>query len=150
VKRLPFLVAAIVLAAGCGGGSGAAPSEEPGRAMQRLVKYELAGQLERSYEMLVREQRALVARKDYVRCRPGPPISGIAVLVLGVSDETIDVPELGRTKTKAVHWRITIPDAAGNDMNQSDTGHLIAQDGEWRWTLSPSSLASFKQRVCPY
>jgi hypothetical protein len=118
--------------------------------MQRLVKYELAGQLARSYEMLVREQRAVVARKDYLRCRPGPPISGIAVLVLGVDDETIDVPALGQTKTKAVRWRITVPDAAGNDMSQSDTGHLIAQDGKWRWTLSASSFESFKERVCPY
>ena len=152
MKRVALVVAAVLLVAGCGGrssGSGA-PSEEPARAMQRLVKYELAGQLERSYEMLVREQRAVVPRKDYLRCRPGPAISGIAVLVLGVDDETIDVPALGRTKTKAVHWRITVPDATGNDMSQSDTGHLIAQDGEWRWTLSPSSFESFKQRVCPY
>ena len=151
MKGLPLIVAAVLLAAGCGGGgSGSAPSEEPARAMQRLVKYELAGQLERSYDMLVREQRAVVPRHDYLRCRPGPPISGIAVLVLGVEDETIDVPALGPTKTKAVHWRITVPDATGNDMSQSDTGHLIAQDGEWRWTLSPSSFESFKQRVCPY
>lgn len=118
--------------------------------MQRLVKYELAGQLDRSYSMLVRQQRAVVARKDYVRCRPGPAMSGITVLVLGVDDETINVPALGPTKTKAVHWRITVPDASGNDMTQSDTGHLIAQDGKWRWTLSPSSFESFKQRVCPY
>ena len=98
----------------------------------------------------MREQRAIVARSDYVRCKPGPPMSGITVLVLGVKDEVMDVPELGRTTTKAVRWRISLPDAQGNDITQADTGHLIAQDGEWRWTLSPASLASFKQRTCPY
>jgi hypothetical protein len=153
VKRLPLVFAALALFSGCGGSGGggaASPSEEPARAMQRLVQYELAGQLERSYAMLVREQRAIVTRSDYVRCRPGPPMSGIAVIVLGVTDETIDVPALGKTKTKAVRWRISLPDAEGNDITQADTGHLIAQDGEWRWTLSPASFASFKQRVCPY
>jgi hypothetical protein len=152
VQRLLPFAAALVLVAGCGGrgGGAGAPSEEPGRAMQRLVTYELAGQLERSYAMLVREQRAIVARSDYVRCKPGPPMSGITVLVLGVKDEVMDVPELGRTTTKAVRWRISLPDAQGNDITQADTGHLIAQDGEWRWTLSRPSLASFKQRTCPY
>ena len=149
MKRLPLVVTMVLLVAGCGGRSAQGPKEEPARAMQRLIKYELGGQLDRSYSMLVREQRALVARKDYVRCRPGPAMSGVTVLVLGVSDETVDVPVLGRTKTKAVRWRITVPDATGNAMTQSDTGHLIAQDGQWRWTLSPSSLESFKQRTCP-
>jgi hypothetical protein len=149
VKHLGLL-AATLLAAGCGATGGAAPSEEPGRAMQRLIKYELAGRLEQSYAMLVRQQRAVVEKNLYVRCPPGPPISGVTVLVLAVSDETIEVPALGPTKTKAVRWRMTLPDAQGNPLSQSDTGHLIAQDGQWRWTLSKSSFESFKQRVCPY
>jgi hypothetical protein len=148
VKRLAFLAVAVVAAAGCGGRGG--PTEEPGLAMQRLIKYELAGQLERSYAMLVREQRQVVSQELYVRCPPGPPIAGVTVLVLDVKDETIDVPALGRTKTKAVHWRMTLPDAQGDPITQSSTGHLIAQEGHWRWTLSQSSFASFKQRVCPY
>jgi hypothetical protein len=148
VKRLGLL-AATLLAAGCGA-EGGTPSEEPGRVMQRLIKYELAGRLEQSYAMLVRQQQAVVEKNLYVRCPPGPPISGVTVLVLGVSDETIEVPGLGRTKTKAVRWRMTLPDAQGNPLSQSDTGHLIAQDGHWRWTLSKSSFESFKQRVCPY
>jgi hypothetical protein len=147
VKRLALL-AVLLATAGCGGSGG--PAEEPGLAMQRLIKYELAGQLERSYAMLVREQRQIVSQALYVRCPPGPPIAGVTVLVLGVKDETIDVPALGRTKTKAVRWRMTLPDAQGDPITQSSTGHLIAQEGEWRWTLSASSFASFKQRVCPY
>jgi hypothetical protein len=147
VKRLAILAGALLVTAGCGGRG---PAEEPGRAMQRLIEYELAGQLERSYAMLVREQRAVVSQDLYVRCPPGPPIAGVTVLVLGVKDETIDVPALGRTKTKAVRWRMTLPDAQGDPITQSSTGHLIAQEGEWRWTLSPASFASFKQRVCPY
>ena len=148
MKRLAFLALALVAAAGCGGRGN--PAEEPGRAMQRLIEYELAGQLERSYAMLVREQREVVSQALYVRCPPGPPIAGVTVLVLDVKDETIDVPALGRTKTKAVHWRMTLSDAQGDPITQSSIGHLIAQEGHWRWTLSPASFASFKQRVCPY
>jgi hypothetical protein len=67
-----------------------------------------------------------------------------------VRHETCDVPAIAPTKTKAVRWRMTLPDAQGDPITQSSTGHLIAQEGQWRWTLSAASFASFKQRVCPY
>ena len=70
----------------------------------------------------------------------------MTVVILGVRDETIDVPTLGRTPTKAVRWRMTFPAAQGDPLVQASTGHLIAQEGEWRWTLTRGSLESFKQR----
>ena len=149
VKRIAAFTAILALT-GCAGGPSGGPAEQPGTAMQRLIKYELAGELEQSYAMLVREQREIVSKELYVRCPPGPPIAGVTVLVLGVQDETIDVPALGRTRTKAVRWRMTLPDAQGDPITQSSTGHLIEQEGEWRWTLSKGSFESFKQRTCPY
>jgi hypothetical protein len=149
VKRVAACAAVLALA-GCGGMGSGSPSEQPGEAMQRLIKYELAGELELSYAMLVREQREIVSKELYVRCPPGPPIAGVTVLVLGVEDETIDVPALGRTRTKAVRWRMTLPDVQGDPIMQSSTGHLIEQEGEWRWTLSRGSFESFKQQTCPY
>jgi hypothetical protein len=153
VKLLPAAtLALVVVAAGCGGGGGkfeATPAEDPGQAFTRLVHQELSGQLGRSYGMLVRAQRKVVPRSLYVSCPPGPPVDG-EVVVLKVFDEEFPVPQIGRTQTKAVNWRLTVhPPNGGDAITLSRKGHLIAEDGEWRWTLSKKSLASFRAGVCP-
>jgi hypothetical protein len=54
MRRRVVLVAAVGVLADCGGGDStgqAAPSEQPGRAMVRLVQHELNGRLERPYGM---------------------------------------------------------------------------------------------------
>ena len=66
--------------------------------------------------------------------------------IVGVQDEEISVPALGKTKTKAVSYLIDFHD--GTDPIRS-TGHLIAQDGKWRWTLSPASFDSLSGGSCP-
>ena len=116
--------------------------------MIRLVHHELAGRLGASWAMLVREHREVVARDLYVSCPPGPPIDELRAEVLGVEDEVTAIPVLGRIRTKAVQWRFV---SRGEDGLESptSTGHLIAQDGEWRWTLSRQSLAAFRAGNCP-
>jgi hypothetical protein len=153
VKHLPAAaLALVVVAAGCGGGgsgSAAAPAEDPSQAFTRLVHQELSGQRESSYRMLVRAQREVVPRSLYVSCSPGSPIDG-EVVVVKVFDEEFAVPQLGRTQTKAVKWRLIVhPPDGGDPITLSRKGHLIAEDGEWRWTLSPKSFASFRAGVCP-
>jgi hypothetical protein len=145
---LPLLA---LLAAACGSSSSgnATPSEDPSRAMVRLVRLELTGQLAGSYSMLVREQREAISHDLYVHCPPGMPRSDVRVLVLGTHDELFDVPALGKVKTKAVRYEMSIPDASGHRMTITDTGHLIAQDGHWRWTLSQSSLSALLAGACP-
>ena len=44
---------------------------------------------------------------------------------------------------------MSIPDAKGDRMRITDTGHLVAQGGEWRWTLSQRSLSAFLAGACP-
>lgn len=152
VKRALAGVAIVVTLAGCGGADRPAgqPAEDPREAMTRVIRYELIGNLEGSYAMLVREQRRIVDRALYVRCPPGPPLEDVHIAVLGVKDELFHVPALGRTPTKAVRWRLFIGDANGEPISESSVGHLIAQDGEWRWTLSARSFLQLKNRSCPY
>lgn len=154
MRLAPVLAAAIALAAlaaGCGStaGSGASPAEDPGRAMVRLVQHELAGELGSSYAMLVKEQRKAIDHDLYVHCPPGLPRKDVRVLILGVHDELFEVPALGKVQTKAVTYEMSIPDAKGDRMRVSDTGHLIAQDGHWRWTLSQRSLSALLVGACP-
>ncbi|SRR6266540_1230464 len=152
-RILPLAVALAALAAGCGGSTktaaGGAPGEDPGEAMIRLVRHELAGELGSSYSMLVREQREAVDHDLYVHCPPGPRRTDVRIVVLGVTNEIYNVPVVGKVDTKAVRYEMSIPDANGDRMRVSDTGHLIAQDGEWRWTLSPQSLSALLAGVCP-
>lgn len=63
----------------------------------------------------------------------------------GDRDEQATIPVLGKTKTKAVVFRIAFHD--GTDPIVS-TGHLIAQDGHWRWTLSAASFDSLSGGRC--
>ena len=153
MKRLAGAFAAIVLVAGCGslggGSDDAVPVDDPGQAMIVLIQHELAGRLGHSWALLVREQRAVVDRALYVRCPNGLPIDDAEIVVLGVTDEEFTVPALGRTLTKAVRWRMTVPQPGTDPVTYDRTGHLIAQDGKWRWTLSKQTFASYRAGVCP-
>jgi hypothetical protein len=146
------VLATVCALAGCGGsgsGGAAAPDEAPGHAMVRLVQDELHGRRASSYAMLVKEQRKAVDRDLYVRCSPGLPRDDVRVLILHVRDQLFDVPSLGRVATKAVTYEMSIPGANGDRIRTTDTGHLIAQDGVWRWTLSRRSLSALLVGACP-
>jgi hypothetical protein len=152
VSRLVVALALVALAAGCAGfgDDDGDPEESPARAMARVIRHELAGRLGSSWALLVREQREAVGRELYVSCRPGPAVDDADVTVLGVRDEVFSVPALGRTDTKAVRWRMTVRSPEEEEpLVLSRTGHLIAQDGAWRWTLSEDSFAAFRAGACP-
>ena len=142
------LAALLGVVAGCGGSSSAAPKEDPGQVMQAVVRHELSGEQSFTYKMLVREQRKVVSASLYKSCVPGPKMaaSDVSVGILHIGDEAFRVPGLGKTKTKAVRYKIDFHD--GTDPIVS-TGHLIAQDGHWRWTLSSASFHSFSAGSCP-
>jgi hypothetical protein len=145
-------LACVAVSAGCRGTGTASPGdpgEDPGAAMVRLVHHEFAGRQESSYAMLVREQREAVDHDLYVKCKPGLPTTDVRVLVLGVQDEPFNVPVLGRIDTKAVRYEMSVPDAGGKRITTVDKGHLIAQDGQWRWTLSERSLSALLAGACP-
>ena len=152
MRRTFVLFAAAFVLAGCGASGssdGAAPDEAPGKAMVRLVQHEFHGQLGNSYAMLVNEQRKEVDRDLYVQCTPSPPRDDVRVLILGVRDQMFDVPAIGRVATKAVTYEMSIPDAKGHRVRTTDTGHLVAQEGRWRWTLSQRSLSALLAGACP-
>jgi hypothetical protein len=146
---LAALAVLVVAAAGCGGGGEAVPSEDPGTVMVTVIRYELLGRRADSWKMLVREQRRAIPSGFYTSCSPGPAVRDADVSVLGVRDELFSVPALGRTGTKAVSYRLTIRSGGSDPTVISHTGHLIAQEGHWRWTLSAGSFQSFRQGFCP-
>jgi hypothetical protein len=117
--------------------------------MVRIVQHELTGRRGDSWNLLVREQREVIDRRLYVRCSPGDPIHDAKVVALGVKDERFTVPALGETETKAVRWRMTVPVPEEEPVTLSRVGHLIAQDGAWRWTLSADSFALLEAGACP-
>jgi hypothetical protein len=148
-RSLLALLLAFGVAACGGGGGGDEPEEHPATAMARVVQHELAGRRGDSFALLVREQRQIINRGLYVRCSPGNPIHDAKVVVLGVKDETFSVPGLGPTPTKAVRWQMTVPVPDEEPVELARTGHLIAQDGKWRWTLSADSFALLENGDCP-
>ena len=138
---------AVVVAAGCGGSSNAVPKEDPGAVMKSVVKHELAGERAITYDMLVREQRKVIDRTLYTKCSPGPePGERVSVGIVGVHDQQFEVPALGKTKTKAVSYEIKFNDGSSPI---ASIGHLIAQEGHWRWTLSAASFNSLSGGNCP-
>ncbi len=141
------IIGAVAFAAGCGGGSSATPSEDPGTVMKTVIRHELAGERDQSYAMLVSEQRKVVSPQLYRSCSPGQVMdpAKVAVRVLGVSDTTFTVPGLGTSPAKAVKYRIDLHDGKPIE----DTGHLIAEEGHWRWTLSAQSFAAMSKGDCP-
>ena len=152
MTRALAAVGFVLLAAGCGGASGAAggqPSEQPGTAMIRLVRHEFAGRLDSSYAMLVREQRAAINRDLCVHCLPGLSTTDVKVEIVRVKDMLFDVPALGKVPTKAVSFEMSVVGADGKRIMVPDTGHLIAQDGQWRWTLSRRSFSALLAGACP-
>lgn len=150
MHRLLLALLAAAVAAGCAGGDDEPePDENPAVAMARVVRHELAGRRAQSWNLLVREQREALDRSLYLRCSPGAPIDDVRVVVLGVTDEPFAVPALGRTDTKAVRWEMTVGAPDEDPLTLADTGHLIAQDGQWRWTLSADSFALLEAGNCP-
>ena len=143
------LAVTVAVLAGCGGSSSTAtPREDPAQVMKAVVSHELSGEQGFTYRMLVREQRKVVSANLYRSCSPGAKMqpTDVSVAVLGIHDESYAVPALGQTRTKAVKYKIDFHD--GTDPIVS-TGHLIAQEGHWRWTLSPKSFHSFSSGSCP-
>lgn len=115
--------------------------------MRSVIRHELSGERDASYAMLVSEQRKIVPPQLYRSCAPGQAmkVTDAAIGILGVHDERFAVPALGKTETKAIKYRIDVHD--GHPIE--DTGHLIAEHGHWRWTLSASSLATLAKGNCP-
>jgi len=150
VTRLAAGAAAALVVAltACGSDAAKPPTEDPGAVMRSVIRNELAGHRGSSYERLVGEQRKVVSRDFYRSCSPGAAmkLADVKVRIVGVHDELFKVPGLGTTKTKAVHYRILFH---GGGPPIDDTGHLIAQEGRWHWTLSTASFTSFRQGYCP-
>ncbi|SRR6266568_1656279 len=151
MQRVVGLLGLLLLAAGCGGAASkaGAPKEDPGAVMVRLVQHEFAGRLDSSYAMLVREQRKAINHDLYVHCPAGFPTTDVKVDVKGVRNEVFDVPALGKVSTKAVSFEMSVVGADGKRIMIPDTGHLVAEDGHWRWTLSHRSFSALLAGACP-
>lgn len=144
--RPRLALAAIVFVAGCGGG-GAAPEQPAGEFVDGLFTRIFAGEHTSVWEDLYPPHQEVATRDRYVACgRREPTIGDSAVVeVLGVREEPWKVAGEEETReSTAVTFRITVE---GSDA--TNTGHLIAVDGSWRWILSPADYAAFSAGRCP-
>ena len=143
--RSRLALAAIVVVAGCGGGG--VPAEPADEFVDGLFTRIFAGEHASVWEDLYPPHQEVAPRERYVACGPQEPAihESAAVEVLGVREEpwTVAGEKESRDST-AVTFRITV---GGGDA--TNTGHLIAVDGSWRWILNPADYAAFSAGRCP-
>ena len=94
----------------------------------------------------------MVTRQRYVACeRNAPEFPGQfdGVEVLRTREEDWQVPGGdGARESTAVTYRITVS-LGGDPERISGTGHLLAEDGAWRWILNDRDFKAYQAGRCP-
>jgi hypothetical protein len=144
--RPRLALAALVLLAGCGGGGGA-PDQPADEFVDGLFTRIFAGDHASVWEDLYPPHQEVATRDRYVSCgRQEARIdASAAVEVLDVREERWQVSGEDESRdSTAVTFRITVQGSGA-----TNTGHLIAVDGGWRWILSPTDYEAFSAGRCP-
>jgi hypothetical protein len=140
----------VLVVAACGGsdGTNSEAPEEPGDAMLALIDSYRKGQFGRAWDMLLPEHQEVVSRSKFDECRSQSAEGDIPneanFRVEEVYDESIEIPGLGSTQTKAVTVNIEY-----ESQSVSETAHLVERGGEWKWILTPSDYESYSAGECP-
>jgi hypothetical protein len=147
---LAIAVAVLATAVACGGSNGAAPDEEPGAFLARLLKYEFSGQFHRSYDLLHPGHQALVTRSRYDECSQDDigSVTLQGVEELDVYDDPISVPDIPEKTSKAVTLRLTLL-SGGETEHSTHTFHAVLVNGRWAWFLQTGSLEAYRVGECP-
>jgi hypothetical protein len=134
----------VVVAAGCGGSSGAGVGNKSAANFIDQVTTQFSrGQSGRLWETLHPADQAVVSRARYVQCQTNEGFDLQKLKVLETYPETIDVA--GKTTpSTAVSLKTT-----ASDGTTTATMHAVLLNGKWRWILSASDYAAYKQGKCP-
>jgi hypothetical protein len=147
VTRLAALVALVLVAASCGGGS-SAPREGVGVFMTRILREEINGQWSRQWTELHPGHQKLITQSEYVACSRGMGTNiatGKEVFrVLDVRDEPIHVQGVPQRTAKLV--TISFRDPGVTPLTYRL--HAVAVDGRWTWILGSRFLTQIDHGRC--
>ena len=156
-RTLPIAIlgAAILLVAGCGGGSSnaGAPAEGPGLFMSSLIRQKATGQYDLAWKSLHPLHQEVAPEKIYVRCENLTVFPGhlIKVSVVRVKNEPVLIAgEKDSVASKAVTLRVSVNSPGiPRPVVVTDTYHAVAVDGHWTWILTKDNFAQYKAGRCP-
>lgn len=141
---------AAVAAAGCGGSN--TPEQQPVEFLEALFGQLYRGEHAAAWESLYGAHQHVVTRRRYVTCeRNAPDFPGQfeGVEVLRTREEDWQVPgDDGKRESTAVTYRITVS-LGGDPERITGTGHLLAEDGAWRWILNDRDFKAYQAGRCP-
>ena len=142
-------LALVLVAAGCGGGSTAAPGEGAGVFMTRVLREELSGQWAKQWSELHPGHKKLISRAEYVACSRALATNiatgGETYKVLAVRDEAIHVFAVPQHDSKVV--TITFHSPISSSAPRYDM-HAVNVDGKWRWILGGRFLSQVERGRC--
>jgi len=152
---IAILSAAILVVAGCGGGSSGtgAPGQTPGLFMSSLIRQKATGQYELAWKSLHPLHQQVAPEKIYVQCENQTVFPGrlVKVSVMRVKDEPVRIA--GEQKTvasKAVTLKVSVNSPGiPKPVVVTDTYHAIAVDGHWTWILTQDNFTEYKAGHCP-
>ena len=133
-------------------GDDAATEREAARFAAHAVRLLAENRYAAAWDLLLPAHQRVVARSDYAACERTSLIPGHvrSVSVGWVADESVAVAGLpGKTRTKAVAFRLVIADALVPDgVVVEDVVHVVRVDGGWRWILPPGRYNSYRAGGC--
>jgi len=129
---------------------------EPARAyMTKIVKAKLANQYDLAWQSLYPPHQRVASLEAYVGCESLTESAGtlVSIKTLRVFDERIAVAGAKRKLvTRAVRVRVTVASPAFTlyPVVITQTFHVVAVRGQWKWILSSDQYAYYSAGTCPY
>lgn len=130
------------------------PNQDPGDFIKALIERNSRGQHARVWEALHPAHKEIAPRSKFVECRNEAEVAGLeleSVEILEVYDEPVTIPgQANEIESKAITYKITasVP-LLDEPQSVTDTGHLIAVDGEWTWMLDAGHFEAYRAGTCP-
>jgi hypothetical protein len=152
---IAIVCAAILVVAGCGGGStsSGAPSEGPGLFMSSLIRQKATGQYDVAWKSLHPSHQEVAPEKVYIRCENLTVFPGhlTKVSVVQVRNEPVLIAgEQKSVPSKAVTLKVAVNSPGiPKPVVVRDTYHAVAVDGHWTWLLTKDNFAEYKAGKCP-
>jgi hypothetical protein len=136
-----------VVAAGCGGSGESAPKEDPGVAAVRVVHQITANAYAQAWGDLHSKDQDVAPLGEYVDCETRSPVivRPRGVKVMKVTEESFGIGDGTFVETKAVAVRLSF----GGAFKVTQTVHLVAEDGRWKWILPSFRFRDYKANRCP-
>jgi hypothetical protein len=145
--RLAAAALLVLAPAGCGGSGSSAPKEDPGVAAVRVVRQITANSYAQAWGDLHSKDQHVAPIGEYVDCETRSPVleRPRGVKVVKVTEQSFGIGDGTFVETKAVAVRLSFADA----FNVTQTVHVVAEDGRWKWILPAFRFRDYKENRCP-